>query len=400
MPRDELRRPLKRLSLAQRLWRRRPQPLAAAALALVAGFALGGLWLARIPAPLAGEPVVTAAIPETAELITSSTSSAEDDAMPDGPVENPEYVIDQNAIEIIGGEPPEDLAPEDETAPEKNEAMIIVAPHRPLKAAPLKAVTETTDIGPLPRIGDDGRKPFDAYSQVTPLAVTHSDMPKITLVLGGMGLNATLTQKAIDLLPGDVTLGFAPYGENLQAQVNEARAAGHEILLQVPMEPVGYPGNSPGPGTLLSDATPEQNLASLKWLMSRFAGYSGITNYMGARLLGAEDALRPVMKEVTARGLVYLEDASVSMTLSPKVAQDLRLPLQRAGMVIDANPTAPAIAAALAKLEKEAARNGSAIATGSGLDVTIETVAEWAKTLQERGILLVPVSAAYKGRAT
>ena len=400
MPRDELRRPLKRLSLAQRLWRRRPQPLAAAALALVAGFALGGLWLARVPAPLAGEPVVTAAIPETAELITSSTSSAEDDAMPDGPVENPEYVIDQNAIEIIGGEPPDDLAPEDEAAPEKNEAMIIVAPHRPLKAAPLKAVTETTDIGPLPRIGDDGRKPFDAYSQVTPLAVTHSDMPKITLVLGGMGLNATLTQKAIDLLPGDVTLGFAPYGENLQAQVNEARAAGHEILLQVPMEPVGYPGNSPGPGTLLSDATPEQNLASLKWLMSRFAGYSGITNYMGARLLGAEDALRPVMKEVTARGLVYLEDASVSMTLSPKVAQDLRLPLQRAGMVIDANPTAPAIAAALAKLEKEAARNGSAIATGSGLDVTIETVAEWAKTLQERGILLVPVSAAYKGRAT
>jgi polysaccharide deacetylase 2 family uncharacterized protein YibQ len=400
MPRDELRRPLKRLSLAQRLWRRRPQPLAAAALALVAGFALGGLWLARVPAPLAGEPVVTAAIPETAELITSSTSSAEDDAMPDGPVENPEYVIDQNAIEIIGGEPPEDLAPEDEAAPEKNEAMIIVAPHRPLKAAPLKAVTETTDIGPLPRIGDDGRKPFDAYSQVTPLAVTHSDMPKITLVLGGMGLNATLTQKAIDLLPGDVTLGFAPYGENLQAQVNEARAAGHEILLQVPMEPVGYPGNSPGPGTLLSDATPEQNLASLKWLMSRFAGYSGITNYMGARLLGAEDALRPVMKEVTARGLVYLEDASVSMTLSPKVAQDLRLPLQRAGMVIDANPTAPAIAAALAKLEKEAARNGSAIATGSGLDVTIETVAEWAKTLQESGILLVPVSAAYKGRAT
>ena len=400
MPRDELRRPLKRLSLAQRLWRRRPQPLAAAALALVAGFALGGLWLARVQAPLAGEPVVTAAIPETAELITSSTSSAEDDAMPDGPVENPDYVIDQNAIEIIGGEPPEDLAPEDEAAPEKNEAMIIVAPHRPLKAAPLKAVTETTDIGPLPRIGDDGRKPFDAYSQVTPLAVTHSDMPKITLVLGGMGLNATLTQKAIDLLPGDVTLGFAPYGENLQAQVNEARAAGHEILLQVPMEPVGYPGNSPGPGTLLSDATPEQNLASLKWLMSRFAGYSGITNYMGARLLGAEDALRPVMKEVTARGLVYLEDASVSMTLSPKVAQDLRLPLQRAGMVIDANPTAPAIAAALAKLEKEAARNGSAIATGSGLDVTIETVAEWAKTLQERGILLVPVSAAYKGRAT
>ena len=131
-----------------------------------------------------------------------------------------------------------------------------------------------------------------------------------------------------------------------------------------------------------------------------FAGYSGITNYMGARLLVTADALRPVMAEVKSRGLVYLEDASVNMTLSPKMAQDPRLPLQRASMVIDTDPTAPAIEAALARLEKDALKNGSAIATGSGLDVTIETVAEWAKTLQEKGILLVPVSAAYKGRPT
>ena len=69
-------------------------------------------------------------------------------------------------------------------------------------------------------------------------------------------------------------------------------------------------------------------------------------------------------------------------------------------ILIDAEPTVPAIQAALARLERDAARNGSVIATGSGLDITIETVAEWAKTLQEKGILLVPVSAAYKGRAT
>ena len=90
----------------------------------------------------------------------------------------------------------------------------------------------------------------------------------------------------------------------------------------------------------------------------------------------------------------------MNLTLSPKVVQEVRLPMQRASMVIDAEPTAPAIAEALEKLEQEAIRNGSAIGTGSGLDVTIETVAEWAKTLQEKGILLVPVSAAYKGRAS
>lgn len=412
MPRDEMHLPLRRLSLGERLWRRRPPLLPTVAVTLVAGFAVGGLLLSRIPAPLAGQPVVTAAIPEQAEIVTSSTTPADDAAAADDAAENPEALIDQSAVQIIGGEPADtapgapvdtagqDIAPEDAMAPERRDAMIIVAPHRPLRPAPIPAVTEKTDQGPLPRIAEGGKRPFDAYSQLTPLAVTQSNWPRITLVLGGMGLNARLTKTAIDALPGDVTLGFAPYGDNLQAQVNAARAEGHEVLLQVPMEPVGYPGNNPGPSTLLSDARPEQNLAALKWLMSRFAGYSGITNYMGARLLVSEDALRPVMREVQSRGLVYLEDASVSMTLSPKVAQDLRLPLQRATMVIDAEPTAPAIEAALARLEKEATRNGSAIATGSGLDVTIETVAEWAKTLQDKGILLVPVSAAYKGRAT
>ena len=410
-----MHRPLKRLSLARRLWRRRPSALAAASIALAASLLSAGVVLWRLPAPLSSQPVVVAAIPAEAEIITSSTTPAAAEDPPQDEATGADEVIDPDTVEIIGGEEPDDgasadtaadtaspadLAPEDAMAPERREAMVIVAPHRPLQPAPIAAVTEKSEDGPLPRIGDGGRKPFDAYSQVTPLAVTHSGMPKVTLVLGGMGLNARLTKKALDLLPGDVTLGFAPYGENLQAEVNRARAQGHEILLQVPMEPVGYPGINPGPRTLLSDARPEENLAALKWLMSRFAGYSGITNYMGARLLMSEDALRPVMKEVKARGLVYLQDASVSMSNAPRIGQDLRLPMQRASLVIDADPTAEAITAALARLEAEARRNGSAIATGSGLDVTIETVAEWAKTLQDKGLLLVPVSAAYKGRAT
>jgi polysaccharide deacetylase 2 family uncharacterized protein YibQ len=259
-------------------------------------------------------------------------------------------------------------------------------------------VTETTEAGPLPRISSRGRKPFDVYSQSVPLSVTSSDRPRIAIMLGGMGLNAKLTRKAIDMLPGDVTLGFAPYGEKLQEQVNRARAGGHEILLQVPMEPVDFPRSNPGPRTLLSEAKPEENIAALRWHMSRFAGYSGITNYMGARLLVTEEALKPVMAELRSRGLVYLEDGSVNVTASPRVVQQMKLPMQRANMVIDTEANATALAEALDRREQEAIQNGSAIGTGSGLDVTIETVAEWAKTLQEQGILLVPVSTAYKGR--
>lgn len=396
MSRDELRQPLRKRSLKERLWSRRPSAFAATAVALAALMTVGGIWAARIPYPHAGEPIVTAAIPPAEELTTASTDSAD---QPDGTAKPAEDVIDENAA--VADAPAEDVETVTEPEPAyKNEAAIYISPNRPLKKAPVDKVTENSPDGPLPRISDNGRKPFDVYSQVTPLAVSTSARPKITILLGGMGLNARLTDRAIKELPGDISFGFAPYGDNLQEQVNRARGRGHEIMLQVPMEPVGYPGNNPGPNTILTDATEDANLTALRWHMSRFAGYSGVTNYMGARLLVTEEAMKPMMKELKKRGLVYFEDATVNLTLSPKVVQQLRLPMQRATMVIDSDPTAPAIAEALQKLEAEAVANGSAIGTGSGLEVTIDTVAEWAKGLQEKGILLVPVSAAYKGRAT
>ncbi len=420
MHRDELRNPLRKRSLRQRLWARRPSLFSAAAFSLAAVFLAGGLWLlTSTPRPFAGEPVVLAEIPPVAEFTTSSISRPEEpeaeetaavDDMPVHMAEEPAAPEEEPAgtVKVIRGSSgvteitvfgDEDSPSSDEDeAGGQMEAQIIVARHRPMQPAPIAAVTEETDKGPLPRISARGRKPFDAYSQVTPLAVSTSGRPKIAIVLGGMGLNAKLTARAIKELPGDITFGFAPYGEDLQAQVNRARARGHEILLQIPMEPAGFPGTTPGPHTLLSEAGAAENMAALHWHMSRFAGYAGVTNYMGARMLVSEEALTPVMREVKDRGLVYLEDATVNLTLSPRVSEALRLPMRRAAMVIDMDPTAPAIAAALERLEQEAIANGFAIGSGSGLQVTIETVAEWAKTLQEKGILLVPVSAAYRGR--
>lgn len=398
MPRDELRQPLRKRSLTERLWSKRPSALTAASLAALLLFAGGGIWLSRIPYPFAGEPVVVIAIPPIQEITTASTDRDPDKALPDSP-ESPEDVIDENAGIAEDAADPGAEAPASQPAYQR-EATIIVARHRPLKPAPVVAVTETTDKGPLPRVSKHGKKPFDVYSQVTPMAVTTSGRPKIAILLGGMGLNASLTQKAIDELPGDISFGFAPYGENLQPQVNQARAQGHEVMLQVPMEPIGFPANNPGPMTLMADATPEENIESLHWHMSRFTGYSGVTNYMGARLLASTAALQPILADVAKRGLVYLEDATVNVTMAPAVGEKTRLPVRRANVVIDIDPSPEAIAKALAQLEAEATANGTAIGTGSVLPATVEAVSQWARSLQDKGILLIPVSVAYKGRAS
>ncbi len=377
MRRDELRQPLRRRTTAERLWARRPSLLSGAWMLAGAGFVALSIWAVSTPYPLAGEPVVTAAIPAATELDIATAALAE-----------PEELVTEEVV-------PEEAEPVPE--PPSDEATIIVPKRRPLAPAPIAAVTEDSPGGPLPRIGG-GKKPSEAYARYTPMGVLNSDRPKIAILLGGMGLNAKLTARAIKDLPADITFAFAPYGTDLQAQVNKARAEGHEVMLQLPMEPVGYPARNPGPKTLLAEASEADNREALLWHMSRFAGYTGITNYMGGRFLTSPSSMKPVMSEMKKRGLVFLEDAMVPLSSTAAVAKAANLPVRRAQIVIDGEPDAASIARALKQLEAEAAANGFAIGTGSGLDITIEAVAAWAAELEERGITLVPISAVYKGR--
>ncbi|MGH6907284.1 MAG: divergent polysaccharide deacetylase family protein [Aestuariivirga sp.] len=385
MPRDELRQPLRKRSRLERLWAKRPGALPFASVLALACYVGAAAWVVRIPHELAGEPVVTASIPPVEEIKTATIEPA---AV--SPEEQPAEAEAEN--EAVAQE----QAVEPDPYPE--EATIVVSTRRPLKPAPLVQVAEATSDGPLPRISANGKNPFDVYAQTTPLGVLNSGQPRIAIVLGGMGLNTRLTQKAIKELPGDITFGFAPYGEDLQKQVNRARAQGHEIMLQLPMEPLSYPANNPGPNTLLAEATEADNSKALRWHMSRFAGYAGIVNYMGNRFLASPQALRPVLAEMKARGLVFLEDAAIASSSVSDVAKVTGLRSRHADIVIDADPDAEAIQAALSQLEEAAKANGFAVGTGSGLEVTIDTVAEWAKQLESKGILLVPVSATYRGR--
>jgi uncharacterized protein len=386
MARDELKQPLRRRSVTERLWARRPSLLAVTSTLVFSCFLAGGAVLTRMPHPFAGEPIIMALIPP-AQMLKSPV--ADEAAMPDDNVDPVETATTESEqIDEAAAEPPV----------RSQEVIIESVSRTPLRPAPVPTLTQMSDVGMIPRIGPGNQKPSDVYARSVSLSVIHSDAPKIAIVLGGMGLNDKLTTQAVNDLPGDVTLAFAPYGEGLQAKVNEARAQGHEVMLQVPMEPVGYPINNPGPKTLLADASAEDNIAALHWHMSRFHGYTGITNYLGGRMLQSAPALKPVLIELQKRGLLYLEDSAAALTASQEIAKAIKLPQRRAQIVIDAEPNRDSIMAALELLEAEARTNGFAVGTGSGLAVTTEAVKEWARGLRERGIILVPISAVYKSR--
>ena len=219
-------------------------------------------------------------------------------------------------------------------------------------------------------------------------------MPAIAIVIGGLGIGAARTTDAIVKLPGAVTLAFTPYGADPAKLVERARAQGHEILLQVPLEPFDYPDNDPGPQTLLTTLSAEQNLDRLDWLMSRFQGYVGLTNFMGARFLPSEAAMQPLIREAAKRGLAYFDDGTSARSLAAQLSLEHTVPFSKADLTIDAVPTVTEIDRALAQLETIARQRGFAVGVASALPLSIDRLSAWAKALDGRGILLVPLTTA------
>jgi polysaccharide deacetylase 2 family uncharacterized protein YibQ len=262
---------------------------------------------------------------------------------------------------------------------------------------PDNRLIETSKHGPIPKVGPDGVRPLDVYASPVPVAGNADSM--IAIVITGLGVSDSGTGDAISKLPAAITLGFVPYGSELTRWVARARGTGHEVLLQIPMEPFDYPDNDPGPQTLTAAAPKDQNIDRLHFFLSRSQGYVGVANLMGARFTANEDALSAILAETGKRGLLFLDDGSSPRSLAQKAAAKTKAPFLKSDLVIDAKAEWAEIDAALVKLEAIAAEKGVAIASASSLPVTIERIVRWAKTLEARGIRLVPVSAAFRRRA-
>lgn len=254
---------------------------------------------------------------------------------------------------------------------------------------PDSSLFEETDLGPLPVRNADGLRPFDAYAR--PWSGARG--ARIAIVIGGLGISQTGTQAAINKLPEEVTLGFAPHGNSLSRWMRTARQEGHEIILQVPLEPFDYSAGADTRRTLLVDASPAENRQKLHWMLSRITNYTGVMSYQGARFTANEASVDALMDELGRRGLLFLDEGTSARSLAEDSAARKGVPFAAADTVIDDEPQRGAILESLDTLERVARSRGFAVGVGSALDVTVATVAEWAQDARESGIELVPVSA-------
>lgn len=278
--------------------------------------------------------------------------------------------------------------PRDGSGPVLVDAMQIGQDPR-MAAMPNESLLEDSSFGRLPIVGPDGRRPMDQYAR--PWSGARGT--RVAIVVSGLGLSQTGTQRAIKELPEEITLAFAASGNSLQRWMQEGRRSGHEIMMQIPMEPFDYPANDPGTETLLTSKSPGKNIESLHRAMGEITNYTGIMNYLGGRFLSNPDALEPVMRDIAKRGLLFLDDGSSAQSKTEAVAKGTELPYAFADLQLDGQVDTNAILQKLDELERIAKRNGQAIGVASAFDESIDAIAKWSEEAGMRGIEIVGVAA-------
>ncbi|SPP91579.1 MULTISPECIES: divergent polysaccharide deacetylase family protein [Bradyrhizobium] len=343
--------------------------------------------------PLGGEPVTRIAIsePRTIDKATDERPASQESKRDTKETPKQAASGEQKTITMIDGSTGArhdvvigagDAAEKDEAASAPPSVMAGINPK----------LLEKSRYGMIPVIAD-GLKPFNVYAADADRARA-AKMPVVAIVIGGLGVGAAKTLDAIMKLPPAVTLAFTPYGADPGKLAERARAQRHEIFLQIPMEPYDFPDNDPGPQTLLTSLSADQNMDRLYWHLSRMQGYAGLTNFMGARFIATEPAMQPIIREAAKRGLGFFDDGSSPRSIAPQAAANQAIPFGKGDIAIDAVPTPAEIDRALNKLESTARERGIAVGTASALPVSIERIGAWTRTLGDRGILLVPLTTA------
>ena len=273
-----------------------------------------------------------------------------------------------------GGDPL--AAPAFSKLPTRSDLKALLSPY------PLPELLKTSPNGPLP-ITAIGKEARSAYAR--PFSGDAAS-PRIAVVVVGLGLSKEATEAAIIRLPPEVTLSFSPYATNLDGWIKRARSAGHEVMLDLPLEPPNYPAHDSGTLSVLSSQTPLDVISHLESVLGKTTGYIGLAGSLRSPVVtGPQWPI--LLRAIRNRGLLYLGDglAGVSQSDAPPSASVTLVP--------DESPFRAAIDVRLSRLMSAAMRDQMAVAYVSPLPVTMERLLAWFDSFPQRGVVLAPASA-------
>lgn len=174
-----------------------------------------------------------------------------------------------------------------------------------------------------------------------------------------------------------VTCAFWPDAVHTRKGAQLAHSAGLEILIHMPMEPVGYPKVKPGANALLASMSQQRIISLVQNAIHKVPHAVGLNNHMGSKFTQRRQQSRYVLNVLAQNKLFMLDSVTHGKTVFYDTASAFNIPRYKRSVFLDADDSPAAITASLAKTERIAKLTGQAIAIGHPLPATLAALEQW-----------------------
>ena len=215
------------------------------------------------------------------------------------------------------------------------------------------------------------------------------EKPVIAVVIDDMGISAKRTAD-IASLEAPLTVSFLTYGRNLDKQIENSRLSGQEIMIHVPME--AHSVLDEAPDVLTTQMNQQEIQENLLAMLGKFHDAKGVNNHMGSKLTEDMERMSVVMNVLKGKGLFFLDSKTSAKSKAEEAAEKAGIAYAHRHVFIDNNNDKAYILGQLAKAENVARKNGYAIAIGHPKTQTFAALKEWLPSLEQKGIILMPLS--------
>lgn len=317
-------------------------------------------------------------LPETHDTQSMKTVRAYEEALP------------REIIVIMEPLTPKALNPDTTPEPAPSKPAAVEPPKETASAPVIEPEAKPAEGAPSPPAAVKSGANAPAWRR-NAVVMAGDGRPQVAVVMDDLGIDRARTLRTMHLR-APLTLSFLAYAHDLQHQADTGRKSGHEIWLHVPMEP-GSTTIDPGPNVLLTSVPPGERAKSLNWNLDQLTGFVGINNHMGSRFTANAEGMRGVMTELKKRGLAFLDSMTTPKSYGHIAAKEAGVPFALRNVFLDHEDDQKAVEAQLHKLEALARKHGHALAIGHPREPTLAALGPWLRTLDAKGLQLVPASA-------
>jgi len=214
--------------------------------------------------------------------------------------------------------------------------------------------------------------------------------PKIGIIIDDLGYDRSLASAFMKLdLP--LTLSVLPFTPHTRLIAQKARKEGREIMLHLPLEPIGYPAINPGDGVLLVSMDREMILETLNRHFGQIPFVAGVNNHMGSRFTANEEKMMIVLAELKRRGLYFIDSRTTANSVAFKVAKKMALRTASRDIFLDSSLSENALKIQMERLLSLSRHRGCAIGIGHPHKETLDLLKRYQMTLNNE-TEMVPVS--------